>query len=153
MGGREVADVARDQGQVVMKGGRGQQPIDDWQGCSLAPGSGSEQPPTIRHRRIDRQYPAGETAAQVHLQPSLQPRPPPALGKSGQALAEIPQRQDTEVEQCFLGGFHPLQSACPTKQQSRNQRYAVSIDRQAGRVPLGRRLPACPTESSQAAKV
>src|SRR5271157_2192687 len=48
-------------------------------------------------------------------------------------------------------------TACPTKEQSRNQRYAVSLDGKAGRAqrapPLGRRLPACPTESSQAAKV
>jgi hypothetical protein len=43
--------------------------------------------------------------------------------------------------------------ACPTEQHSRNQRCAVSEDRPAGRVPLGRRLPACPTKSSQAAKV
>jgi hypothetical protein len=39
------------------------------------------------------------------------------------------------------------------KKQSRNQRCEVSAERQAGRVPLGRRLPACPTESLRAAEV
>jgi hypothetical protein len=58
----------------------------------------AEQTPTIRHRRVDRQYPAGETGAQVSLQPSLQPSPPPALGKSGQAFANLPQRQDAQEE-------------------------------------------------------
>jgi len=85
----EIADIARNDREIVMKCGRGQQTIDGGESSTGTLGHSSEDSPAIRNLTVDRQYSPRETRPQFQFEPSLQPGSASARGKSGDAFTDL----------------------------------------------------------------
>ena len=94
-----------------MNGGGREQSINGPQRCSFSLCLGGQPTPAIRNRRIHNQDSAREASLQLNFQPGFESCPPLALRKGRQTLSNLSQRQNAEIEQCFIGSVEPLYDA------------------------------------------
>src|SRR2546423_5194495 len=107
----EVTDVARDDGQIVVKRGRRQQTVNDRQSFAFSLGVGRDQTPTIRNRRVNRHDSSRKSGLQLNLEPRFQMCPALSLSKARQTLANFSNGQNAEIEDPFVRSLHPLNDA------------------------------------------
>jgi len=109
---REVFDVARDEGKVVMKGCCRNHAIDDCQGQTVLLCSCGQMSPAFGNDFRDRQYPPSEPRSNVNIKPVLQRGTPLADWKRGDALTDFPNRHDAEVHAVLISAPEKCRYTC-----------------------------------------
>src|SRR5579862_2515485 len=85
----KIAGIPRNDCQVVMDRGRGEQSVDNRYSDAFAFRIRREYAPTLSDRRINRQDPSREPRRQINVQPFFNARPTRALIESRKALSNL----------------------------------------------------------------